>query len=97
MRTDVEEDHAKQHQRQVESLGAQVLFVEEGSSEQEADYHAAATYHGHDGNHSIRQRQRIEIHEVGSGQEDADTNDRPAPMEGGRLVMARPPQQVEHG
>jgi hypothetical protein len=36
-RTNVQEHHAKQYQRQVKGLCAKVLFVEEHGSKQEAD------------------------------------------------------------
>lgn len=50
-RTKIEEDHSEEDQCEVEGFAAEVLFLEDQSGEEEADYDAAAAYHGDDGNH----------------------------------------------
>ena len=97
LRTDIEENHAQQDERQVESLGLEVLLVEEGSTEEETDHHTAATHHRDDANHGIGQRQGVEIEEVGGGEEDTDADDGPMPVKGRGAMVSGPPQQHEHG
>ena len=65
--------------------------MEEGCSEEEAYDDASSSHHAHDADHGSRQTQRIEVHEVGSTQEDADKDDGPVPAERGCLVACRPP------
>lgn len=50
-RTKIEEDHSEEDQCEVEGFAAEVLFLEDQGGEEEADYDAAAAYHGDDGNH----------------------------------------------
>lgn len=50
-RTKIEEDHSEEDQCEVEGFAAEVLFLEDQGSEEEADYDAAAADHGDDGNH----------------------------------------------
>ena len=50
-RTKIEEYHSEEDQCEVEGFAAEVLFLEDQSGEEEADYDAAAAYHGDDGNH----------------------------------------------
>ena len=56
LRADIEENHAKQHQGEVEDFGLEILLMEESSTEKEADDDGATTYHADDGNHGIGQR-----------------------------------------
>ena len=50
-RTEIEEDHSEEDQCEVEGFAAEVLFFEDQSCEEEADYDAAAADHGNYGNH----------------------------------------------
>ena len=75
MASDVEEHHTQEYQCQIEGLGLEVLLVEEQRTEPEAHHDTAPSDHRHDADHGIRQTQRIEIHEVGCREEQADTQD----------------------
>ena len=91
-----EEEHGKEHEEQVDGLGAQVLFVKEDGSEEEADEHRTAPHHGDDGNHGSVQPERVEVSEVGGGEEDGNEDDAPMPTKGGGFVAVGPPKRQEH-
>ena len=76
-----EEGEAEEEYAEVDEFRADVLFVERGDAVDEADYHAASAYHGDHGNHRAFERERIEVGNVGGGQEYGDAWYGPAPAE----------------
>ena len=81
---------AQHKQCEVEQLGADIAFAQNNHAVDERYYHAAATQHGHHRNHGSRQRQRVEIAEVGGCEEYRDTNDGPPPGEAAAAVPRAP-------
>ena len=74
MRTNIQEYHSQQHQRQIDSLGAKVLLMEEGSTKEARHDNRTTTHHRHDRYHGIGQREGIEIHEISCRKENADSD-----------------------
>ena len=81
--SEIEEEHSEQDEEKIHELCLEVLLVEDGCSEEEADDDRTTANHAHDTDHGTRQTERIEIYEVGSRKEDADEDDAPVPMEWG--------------
>ena len=71
--------------------------MEDEGSEEETDDDAATAHHGNDGYHGSVQAEGIEVCEVGGGEEYADEDDAPVPMEGGGAFVVWPPEEEEHG
>ena len=84
-------EHTEQYQEKVHKLRLQVLLVEDGSTEEEADDDRATANHAHDTNHGSGQAEGVEVYEVGSREEYADEDDAPVPMEWGGVLLGRPP------
>ena len=70
--------------------------MEDECSEEETDDYTAATHHGDDGYHGSVETEGIEVCKVGCGEEDADEDDAPVPMEGRGALVVRPPEEQEH-
>ena len=70
--------------------------MEEHSPEHETHHHTAASDHRHDADHRIRQTQGIEIHEICCRKKEADTEDRPRPVERCCFRMFWPPEEPQH-
>lgn len=97
LRSEVEEEHTEQDEEEIHELRLEVLLVEDGCTEEEADDDRTAADHAHDTDHGTRQAERIEIYEVGSREEDADEDDAPVPMEWSGVFLCWPPDHQEHG
>ena len=97
LRSEVEEEHTEQDEEEIYELRLEVLLVEDGCTEEEADDDRTTADHAHDTDHGTRQAERIEIYEVGSREEDADEDDAPVPMEWGGVLLRWPPDHQEHG
>lgn len=80
-RADDEEREADEEDGEVDELEADVLFVEGEEAVEERDYDAAAPYHGDDGYHRAGERERVEVGQIGHGEEDGDEGDGPLPPE----------------
>lgn len=93
MRTDVKKQHTQQYQHQIDGFCLEILLVEEGCPKEETDHHRAAPNHGDDTDHSIGQRQGVEIEEVCRRKENADAYYAPFPTETRYMVTLGPPQQ----
>ena len=96
LRADVKEHHSQEYQCQVEGLCLEVFLVEEGRSKEEADHHRATSNHAHNADHGTRLTQRVEIHEIGHTQEDADEDDAPMPTKRCCAFSRRIPKQQKH-
>lgn len=95
--SEIEEQHSEQNEKKVNKLSLEVLLVEDGCSEEEADDDRTAADHTDDTDHGSRQAQCVEIYEISSRKEDADEDDAPMPMEWGGVLLGRPPDHQEHG
>ena len=95
--SEIEEQHSEQNEKKVNKLSLEVLLVEDGCTEEEADDDRTAADHADDTDHGSRQAQCVEIYEIGSRKEDADEDDAPMPMEWGGVLLGRPPYHQEHG
>lgn len=92
-----QEEHGEEDEEKVDDFRLEVFLVEDHRTEEEADDDAAATHHGDDRNHGTVESEGIEVSEVGCGEENADEDDAPVPMEWGGLLVGGPPQEEEHG
>ena len=92
-----QEEHGEEDEEEVEELGFEVLLMKDHGAEEEADNDGTSTHHGDDGDHGAIQSEGIEVGEVGGGEEDADEDDAPVPMERGGLLVGGPPEEEEHG
>lgn len=71
--------------------------MEDECSEEETDDDAASAYHRNYGYHGSVHAEGIEVCKVGSGEEYADEDDAPVPVEGGGVLVIWPPEEKEHG
>ena len=95
-RPNKQEQHRQQNKGKIEHFGLEVFLVEQHCAEKERHNHATPSYHTDNTYHCFVMTQRVEIDEVGCGQEDGNEDDAPIPMKLCGITTVRIPQHQQH-